>query len=156
MDPKEMRKIFKENEESLSIIFNDILYGLPAEPDWIDPVPIIGENELRITGIWFWDEKSIDENMPEWIDKELNETMVIYSVKEKRIMVYSYLKANVKTFYDPKEWFFFEFTYSSDEIQEPVLSGAYNPETKRLDILHMSYSDTNIWSIEKSTWLIFD
>ncbi len=62
-------------------------------------------------------------------------------------------------FYDPDEWEFYVWDYQPNkgvpEIEEPLHIAAYNLKTRRLDILHMTYTAPDNWFVEKSTFLSF-
>ena len=112
---------------------------------------VFGKN-INITGLKFC---GVEENDPSWVEyvnKTINCNMLGYSMKDGRCYKMFKGEGEPVMFYDPAKWFFFMFNYDQ-KIEEESHVAAYNPERRKLDILHINYSATENWWIEKATWV---
>ena len=147
MQAKRVKAELQTFEVGITKALNRMLAGKTAQTCFQAEEPVIGET-INITGIKFQGEDEGYPSIEEYINGTVNCNMLGWSMKNG-----SCCNMGERLFYDPAEWFFFWFNYDQ-EIEEESHMAAYNPETQKLDILHINYSAPENWWIEESTWLI--
>ena len=149
MEVKKVKAELKRHEVGITKAFNRIMAGKTAQDSISDDELVFGKN-INITGLRFCGAEEGYPSLPEYINGTVNCNMLGYSVKDGGC--YNMFSGEPIMYYDPNEWFFFWFNYDQETDEESHLV-AFNPETRKLDILHVNYSAPENWWIEKSTWL---
>ena len=153
MQAKKVKAELQKHEAAIVKALNRIMAGKTATDIMFSSDPeidfVFGEN-INITGLRFC---GAEEGYPSWeeyANDTINCNMLGYSMEDGNC--YNMFKGEPVMYYDPAKWFFFMFNYDQ-EIEEPSHVAAFNPETQKLDILHINYSAPENWWVEKSTWL---
>lgn len=141
MEAKKVKAELQKHEAAVVKALNAILVGKAAAnvSTWGETELVLGEN-INIVGLRFDEE----------VSHTINSYMLGYSMEDGVCCDIFIGKPEMP--YDPAKWLFFTFKYDQT-IEEGSHVAAYNPETKRLDILYGTYSNPENWWIEKSTWL---
>lgn len=144
--------LISKNKAGMAKILTKNLKGIPLahefsdetndfEPVFIDDNPILPET-IRNCRSNFKTEKEYKEH----VEGTIQANFLTWSISEASVFG---VKNN---FYSLDEWEFYVWEHEKN-LEEPYHVLAYHAETRRCDILHMSYTTPENWWIDKSFFI---